>query len=271
MRRRCVGWMALVATPLMTSGALGQPSAGGSGNGGGNGGEQRAEPAKAPETKPPETKPPETKPKPKPSGLPDLDALLGTTKPESKPAGTGKPEAAGGKEGAAPADDVTRKELDRQLSAQEQADEFASVVRLMEEAADRVQKAGDAGLNTQRVQEDVLTRLDRLIKAARQNQSSQQQQQQQQQDQDQQQNQNQRTQSQQQQQQADQAAEQAQSGPARQDGTLTAPSAAAPAAWGDLPAHVRDALLQGFSDKFSSMYKTATESYYRKLAEEKKK
>ena len=157
------------------------------------------------------------------------------------------------------------------LSPQEQADEFASVVKLMDEAADRVEKERDTGLDTQRVQEDVLTRLDRIIKAARQNQQQQQQQSQSQpQDQDQNQNQNQRTQ-QQQQQQANQAADQAKDGPARQDGALATPAAAAPAAWGDLPAHVRDALLQGFSDKFSSMYKTATESYYRKLAEEKKK
>ncbi|MFN9974923.1 MAG: hypothetical protein ACK58T_34030 [Phycisphaerae bacterium] len=214
-------------------------------------------------TEPAAAKQPATKPKP--AGLPDLDSLLGT-KPETKPAD--KP---GSNPGAKPADDTTRKELDRQLSRQEQADEFASVVKLMEDAADRVEKDRDAGLNTQRVQEDAITRLDRLIKAARQNQSQQQQQQSQQQDQDQKQNQNQRTQSQQQQQQADQAAQQAQSGPGREDASLTAPSAAAPAAWGDLPAHVRDALLQGFSDKFSSMYKSATESYYRKLAEEKKK
>jgi predicted lipid-binding transport protein (Tim44 family) len=142
------------------------------------------------------------------------------------------------------------------------------VVKLMDEAADRVEKERDTGLDTQRVQEDVLTRLDRIIKAARQNQQ-QQQSQSRPQDQDESQNQNQRSQSQQQQ--ANQAAEQANDGPARQDGSLATPAAAAPAAWGDLPAHVRDALLQGFSDKFSSMYKSATESYYRKLAEEKKK
>lgn len=214
---------------------------------------------------------PAAKPAPKPAALPDLDSLLGTTKPgEKKPDEAVKP-GAEAKPGTEPKPDATRKELDRQLSAQEQADEFASIVKLMGDAADRVEKDRDTGLDTQRVQEDVLTRLDRIIKAARQNQQ-QQQQSQSQQDQDPQQNQNQRTQSQQQQQQqAQQAAEQAQSGPARQDGALSTPSAAAPAAWGDLPAHVRDALLQGFSDKFSSMYKSATESYYRKLAEEKKK
>lgn len=219
-----------------------------------------------PAEKSPESPP--AKPAPKPASLPDLDSLLGTTKPGDQKPGDKKP-------GDTPTDqkpgaDTTRKELDRQLSPQEQADEFASIVRLMGDAADRVEKDRDPGLDTQRVQEDVLTRLDRIIKAARQNQQQQQQQSQSQQDQDQQQNQNQRTQSQQQQQ-AQQAADQANQGPARQDGALSTPSAAAPAAWGDLPAHVRDALLQGFSDKFSSMYKSATESYYRKLAEEKKK
>lgn len=228
---------------------------------------------KAPDkpTTEPKTKP-AAKPAAKPTALPDLDALLGTSKPgDKKPAGQ-----PGGPAGDKPADskpgaDTTRKELDRQLSPQEQADEFASVVKLMDEAADRVEKERDTGLDTQRVQEDVLTRLDRIIKAARQNQQQQQQQSQSQpQDQDQNQNQNQRQQ-QQQQQPANQAAEQAKDGPARQDGALATPAAAAPAAWGDLPSHVRDALLQGFSDKFSSMYKSATESYYRKLAEEKKK
>lgn len=106
------------------------------------------------------------------------------------------------------------------FSVQEQADEFASIVK---PTGRRRRSRGEGPRHRPRqtrVQEDVLTRLDRIIKAARQNQQ-QQQQSQSQQDQDPQQNQNQRTQSQQQQQQqAQQAAEQAQSVSARQDGAF---------------------------------------------------
>jgi hypothetical protein len=44
--------------------------------------------------------------------------------------------------------------------------------------------------------------------------------------------------------------------------------AAAGAAWGALPERLRDALTQGLSDRYSSLYEGATESYYRRLAEE---
>ena len=213
----------------------------------------------------PETRPAEPPPAPKPAKpaepLPDLDSLLGT-KPEKKP-DPAKP--APDKPGST---DTTRKELDRQLSLKEQADEFAKAVALMDETADRVEKEKDIGLDTQRLQEDILTRLDRLIKAAKNNQSKQQQQQQQSDGKDQK-NENMRQQSQAQK--ASQKAGENADGPARQEGQLGSPPPAAPAAWGDLPAHVRDSLMQGFSDRFSSMYQTLTETYYRKLAEEKKK
>ncbi|MBX3390338.1 MAG: hypothetical protein KF691_12890 [Phycisphaeraceae bacterium] len=200
----------------------------------------------------------QAKPPQKPaSEIPDLDSLLGT-KPDKQEA---KPDAA----------DPSKRELDRQLSLQEQADEFAKAVELMNETADRVENDNDTGLATQRLQEDILTRLDRLIKAAQQNSSSQSKEQQDQ-DKDQQKNKNMRQQSQAQSKQAatNNPADRA-DGPDREDGALGSPPAAPPASWGDLPAHVRDALLQGFSDKFSSMYQNMTESYYRRLAEEKKK
>lgn len=206
----------------------------------------------------PESPKPQSKPPEKPaSDIPDLDSLLGT-KPDKQEA---KPEAI----------DPSKKELDRQLSLKEQADEFAKAVELMNETADRVEHDNDTGLATQRLQEDILTRLDRLIKAAQQNSSSKSKNQQDQ-DKDQQKNKNMRQQSQAQSKQAatNNPADRA-DGPDREDGALGSPPAAPPASWGELPAHVRDALLQGFSDKFSSMYQSMTESYYRKLADEKKK
>ena len=38
--------------------------------------------------------------------------------------------------------------------------------------------------------------------------------------------------------------------------------------WGNLPPRVRDQLLQGRSDKYSSHYERLTREYYRRLAEE---
>ncbi|MCK4872532.1 MAG: hypothetical protein KAS72_07385 [Phycisphaerales bacterium] len=40
--------------------------------------------------------------------------------------------------------------------------------------------------------------------------------------------------------------------------------------WGNLPPRLRDSLLQGSVDVFSSMYRTMTEAYYERLAEENK-
>lgn len=215
-----------------------------------------ADPAQPVPPPAPTSKPADEKPAKAPD-IPDLDSLLGT-----------KPDAAPPK---ADAQDPSKKELDRQLSLKEQADEFARAVELMNETADRVEKESDAGLATQRLQEDILTRLDRLIKAAQQNQSKSKKQSEQDSQKDSQQNKNMRQQSQAQSKQAANQPGERADGPDRQDGALGNAPVAPPAAWGDLPAHVRDALMQGLSDKFSSMYQNMTESYYRKLAEEKKK
>ena len=53
-------------------------------------------------------------------------------------------------------------------------------------------------------------------------------------------------------------------------GTPTTPLAEAKANWGNLPPRVRDELLEGVSEKFSPVYREMTESYYKRLAEEKK-
>lgn len=210
----------------------------------------KSEPAKA------ESKPAAKPPVQPASEVPDLDSLLGT-KPD-KPAA--KPDAA----------DPSKKELDRQLSLKEQADEFAKAVELMSETADRVENQSDTGLATQRLQEDILTRLDRLIKAAQKNSSKSKQQQEQDKDKNSQKNENMRQQSQAQSKKAAKQPGESSDGPEREDGARGSAPVAPPASWGELPAHVRDALMQGLSDKFSSMYQNMTESYYRRLAEEKK-
>lgn len=77
------------------------------------------------------------------------------------------------------------------------------------------------------------------------------------------------------QQQSQQAQQQAQTNQAgdpnvpRQDGALRAPPAGSAASWGNLPEHVRNALTQGRSDRFSSLYQQLTERYYRRLAEDR--
>jgi hypothetical protein len=53
-------------------------------------------------------------------------------------------------------------------------------------------------------------------------------------------------------------------------GTPTTPLEEAKANWGNLPPRVRDELIEGIGEKFSPVYREMTESYYKRLAEEKK-
>ncbi len=190
--------------------------------------------------------------------LPSLDELLGT-------------------EGI-PSDDNTETELpkeatddalERLLSGQEIVDEFRAAVELMGRSARRLSAAGDTSIATQRMQEDILRKLDKLIADAEQrsqqnggSSSS--------------------SSSQQQQQNTQQPSQDSQpSGgggenrdsappPGGQGGPLGPEHAADLAAWGSLPERMRDALLQGSRDRFSATYRRLTEAYYRKLAEEPK-
>lgn len=206
-----------------------------------------------------------------PGRLPSLDEVLGLKKP--------------GEASKAPTRDETA--LKEQLSPEQIQDEISQAVKLMGDAANRVADAKDVGLETQRLQDEILLKLNKLIdEAQRQEQSKQKQQQQQQQGQQNQQNQqdqqNQKQNGQQnQQQKQDQASQQNQqqkggngSGDKRglkeEKGDLR-PTLSAGASWGNLPPHVREQLMQGFGDSFSSMYKRMTEAYYKRLAEEPKR
>ena len=190
--------------------------------------------------------------------LPSLDELLGTE-------GVASDDGAG----AALPGDTAEEELTRLLSGQEIVDEFRAAVDLMDRSARRLSAARDTGLTTQRLQEDVLRKLDKLIADAKQrsqqnggsssSSSSQQQQQAQQQP---------RQDTSPQAGQGDNRGEA--STPGGRTGPLGPEQAADLAAWGALPARLRDALLQGSSDRFSATYRKLTEAYYRKLAEEPK-
>ena len=208
-----------------------------------------------------ETPAPTEKP---PPAQPTLDELLGIQK-DKPAANTTKP----GK----PVDDPSRVDLERQLSMEEAQENFKQAVVLMGETATRIKDGRDTGLATQRLQEDIIRKLDMVITAAERQQqqqrsrSRQRPQQGQQQDQPGQQNREQN----QNQENANQPADQANDPPGRQDANLRPGTAARGALWGNLPEHVRNALSQGDADKYSSLYRKWTEAYYRKLAEEANK
>lgn len=182
---------------------------------------------------------------------PDLDELLGLPKSD-------KPREA---------NDPAKENLDEALEPERQTEAFSEAIDLMKRSATRITKGGDVGIDTQRLQQDAVRRLDQLIAAAKQNSQRQQKKQQQQQQQDQKQQQQQDQKQQQQRNQSKGQESNAVDPPGRQDG----PGNAAPApgaTWGGLPDRVRQALTEGLSDRFSSMYRTLTEDYYRRLAEQ---
>jgi hypothetical protein len=159
--------------------------------------------------------------------------------------------------------------LDRMLTAREAAEQFAEAVRLMEDSAAMLTRPGGTGLETQRVQEDILRKLDAIIASAEQNQG-----------------------------QGSGSGSPApssdpsganrpasQSGgaeasggrgdntseampPAARGAELRAQSLMDAAAWGALPERLRGALRQGLSEEFSAAYRRMTEAYYRRLAEQ---
>jgi uncharacterized membrane protein YdbT with pleckstrin-like domain len=138
----------------------------------------------------------------------------------------------------------------------------------MDQTAVRLETSRDTSITTQRMQEEIVRKLDIMIAQAQKQRQQRQQQKQQQsnsdpQDQPAQQN----AQQQQAQQPSNEPAGDTQTPPGRQGEQLSA-EVARGAAWGALPARMRDALLQGNSDKYSSTYQKWTEAYYRKLAEE---
>jgi hypothetical protein len=188
--------------------------------------------------------------------LPGLDELLGLVED--------------GAERDAEALDTNKAELERELTDEELGEQFIQAIRQMQEAADRIERGRDGGLVTQRLQEEILVKLDVLIEQS----------------------------------QDPQGGQGSQSKPGDSSGEPPPPSSqqpggeqgepgsgedsggqagagdpsynegqnelieAAGAGWGALPQRVRDTLLEGLNDVFSSRYKEQTEAYYRRLAEE---
>ena len=215
----------------------------------------RAEPPK-PAQPAPKQSAPRAKPTP-PAPPPTLDELLGIA-PKADKAAEARP--------AAP--DPARQDLERRLSGATVDDEFKEAVVLMARSAQRLRVSKDTGLDTQRLQEDALRKLDGLISQL-QKQSRQQQQQPQQNSQ----SDDAKSQPRQQQPRPDDARRGDNNAelepPARREGALRPGIEAAKAAWGALPARVREMLLQGSGEKFSTTYEKLTEEYYKKLAEQR--
>lgn len=211
----------------------------------------------------------EAKPADKPAPPKSLDDLLGLPKTSDKNASPKPDDTPPPSDGPAQA----QRELERALRGESVGEMFEEAVLLMRDAASRVTDRKDVGATTQRMQEEILARLDAVIAKAQQNQeqSSSSSQSQSGQSQEQQQNPGQRGQQQQQQQQQAQGEPQDTTGAGtQQDSAQTRGwlDSAAPT-WGKLPQRLRDALLQGAGDSFSSLYERMTEDYYRRLAEER--
>lgn len=201
-----------------------------------------------------------------PEALPTLDDLLGLEPDDSETEAD-----------IDPAVDPDRAELDRALSGEQAADMFVQAVQQMSDAADLLELASAPGAQTQRLQDEILRKLDILIEQAKQQQSSSSSSSSSQGDPSQQQgeqpNQPQPGKPQQQEGEQNQPSEGESSEdgtpPGFQDGPLADRLDELHAAWGALPTRVREALSQGSGDEFSAFYQSMTESYYRKLAGDK--
>lgn len=209
---------------------------------------------------------------PKPAPPKSLDDLLGV------PAGGGDRSA----EDAAEREQAER--LQRSLDEASLQDLVARALDGMKTASGRLTEQRDAGLGTQRIQEEVVLTLDRLLEEAQRQQQQQQRsssssssrsQRQQQSDPSEQsrqsQQQRQRQQRQQGQQSGDSQSGEAEPPPSEEGVAGGGELSESRIEWGRLPERVRDLVLQGRRDKVSSLYERLTREYYRRLAEEASK
>ncbi len=194
-----------------------------------------------------------------PKALPSLDELLGLEPADREP---------GAEETA---ERERRQELERQLAEAQLADSFVRALEKMGLSADLLEARLDPGLGTQRVQEDILAKLDQLIDRARKMRRSS------------------RSSGsssrgapdeggmqqpgRQQQQSRTPAAGGSSPGqpggpPPREDGAINTILDETRAEWGNLPDRVREMMLQGQSGTKSKLYLELTNKYYERLARE---
>jgi len=196
-----------------------------------------------------------------------LDDLLGIS--GDKPATTA-PSGDAAAEG-------TERDLEKKLNEEDVTEAFVQAVDRMEFCADLLENRQDAGLGTQRTQEEILAKLQILLDQARKNRnnpssassSSQQQQSQPKQNQRNPGKQNrQQNQGNQRNNQPAGSTEAESPDPLQPDPNADSALEETRTQWGSLPPRVRDMLLQGSREKFSGLYDMLTREYYRRLAEE---
>lgn len=224
-----------------------------------------------------------------------LDELLGLSgaKPAAGEGQANKPgdQGNGGSDGASgggdgPGLEDAKRRLERGLNEQELESLLKQALSGMERSASRLGEKTDTSIETQRVQEDVVAKLDQLIQEAKrrsksgQSSSSSKS--------------SSSSSSQQSQQQAnakpgeqgkqqpgeskshgDKSSGKAGDGNREHDGPAPVDPAEDQAAldesrseWGSLPARVRDLIRQGSRDRVASLYQRLTQEYYRRMAED---
>lgn len=168
-----------------------------------------------------------------------------------------------------------RRDLDEALAEEKPGDAFRKAVEDMQQSAELLGDRNATGIGVQRLQQRIVDRLQILINSAQRQQQQQQssssgsqqnpgrrQDQQQQQDQ----------QGGQQDGEAQARSESGESGvqdpPPPEFADLEGGLEGAGVEWGGLPPRVRDLISQGMRDRVSEMYRSLTEAYYRRLAEE---
>ena len=174
------------------------------------------------------------------------------------------------------AESERQRSLDEALAEQKPEQAFRAAVTEMLQSVDRLRDEQATGLGTQRLQERIVDRLQVMIDSAKQQQQQQQQQQQSSSSSSQQQDPGRRSEGEPQEQQSQ--GSQRNEGEA-QDGTSNQPPPPESAdlegvldesqiEWGGLPPRVRDLITQGMRDQVSQLYRSLTEAYYRRMAEE---
>lgn len=227
------------------------------------------DPPPVPAPSPAPTQP--TTPAPSPTPPKSLDDLLGVPQaPDAK---------------SSSADDAARREQEKRLAKSldeaSMEDLVQQAIAGMKDASDRLSTAKDSGLGTQRIQEDVVKTLDRLLEEAQRRQSKKQsssssskKKPSKQQQKDEPSEQNGQQQRQRQSGQRESMSKPGDSTEAAQDGTRDDAVAAIQdlaetrIEWGQLPERVRELVLQGRRDRVSTIYERLTREYYRRLAEE---
>jgi hypothetical protein len=193
---------------------------------------------------------------------PSLDELLGIEENEGR----------AGAEEAARRD--RREELERRLNEEAITDAFKQALEKMTVSAALLDEQFDPGLATQRVQEEILGKLAQLIEKAQEQQqqqggggssssSSERSQQSAGAEPGRQDNRGERGE-----QEPCNGEGAEQDPPPRQEGPVNAVLEESRSEWGNLPQRVRDMLMQGRREKFSSLYEQMTREYYKRLAEE---